>query len=107
MWRRERHTLTTPHGSDIHSHIFCTYNYTARLRKTSTRASKDQQIGKHNECCGLEGGTHLELQSRRKEGTERGPRQQVLRSPPALGKKELNVDAPQQVLAAPDRAGKT
>ena len=42
-----------------------------------------------------------ELQSRRKEGTERGPRQQVLRSPPALGKKELKVDASQQVLGSP------
>ena len=49
----------------------------------------------------MEGGTQLELQSRRKEGTERGPLQQVLRSPLALGKKELKVDAPQQVLCSP------
>ena len=42
---RERHTLTTPHGSDIHSHIFCRYNCTARLRKPAQELRKTSKSG--------------------------------------------------------------
>ena len=52
----------------------------------------------------MEGGTQSELQSGRKEGSERRPLQQVLRGPPALGTKELKVDASSKCWAAPDRA---